>query len=476
MNKLNAIPTVGSSGIFSSYISARRFRDHAREIVLEGYQKYPGQAFKVPQPDGWDVVVSGKEMIEDIKKASDMDLSFDAAMKEVMQSDYTFGPAPMKDPYHVTIVRSPLTRSLGARFDDIRDEIELAIEDQIPAKVSEWIKVPMLYTAMKIVSRTSNRFFVGAPLCRDQDYINLNIEFTVDAFTGAHTLRHYPTILKPIVRQFMTNVPASIKRATRHLEPLILERLRKEEDYGSSEWPGKPNDLISWILDEAQGERRNNIVYNVVSRILVINSAAIHTTSVTFTNSLFRLASNPELVQSLREEVVSVVKELGWTKAAMGGMRKLDSFMKETQRLSGVGAIAIPRMALRDFTFSNGTVIPAGTIVSVASYAMHRDDEIYERADTMNPFRFSDMRAQEGESIKHQMVGVDSSFMLFGGGRHMCPGRFFAVNELKALLAHVLVNYDLQFENGGGYPPDEWDGINVIPNRSAGVMFRKRVV
>jgi len=171
MNKLNAIPTVGSSGIFSSYISARRFKDHAREIILEGYQKYPGQAFKFPKPDRWDVVVSGKEMIEDMKKASEMDLSFDAVIKQVMQSDYTFGPAPRKDPYHIGIVRTPLTRNLGARFDDLRDEIVLAMEDQIPAKASEWIKVPMLDTVMKIVSRTSNRFFVGTPLCRDRDYI-----------------------------------------------------------------------------------------------------------------------------------------------------------------------------------------------------------------------------------------------------------------------------------------------------------------
>ncbi|KAE9393368.1 hypothetical protein BT96DRAFT_943934 [Gymnopus androsaceus JB14] len=108
------------------------------------------------------------------------------------------------------------------------------------------------------------------------------------------------------------------------------------------------NDLISWLLDEAKGKRRNNIVYNIVLRILNINFAAIHTMSV--------------LVQTLREEVETVVRELGWSKAAMGQMRKLDSFMKETQRLAGVG-ISMRRMALRDFKFSNGSVIPAGTTV-----------------------------------------------------------------------------------------------------------------
>ncbi|KAE9393381.1 hypothetical protein BT96DRAFT_943945 [Gymnopus androsaceus JB14] len=56
-----------------------------------------------------------------------------------------------------------------------------------------------------------------------------------------------------IICQFMTNVPTSIKCATKHLELLILVQLQKEEEHGSSEWPGKPNDLISGLLDEVQG-------------------------------------------------------------------------------------------------------------------------------------------------------------------------------------------------------------------------------
>ena len=59
-----------------------------------------------------------------------------------MQSDYTIGPAPRKDPYHIAIVRTPLTRNLGARFDDLRDEIVLAMEDQIPAKGGDHYDCP----------------------------------------------------------------------------------------------------------------------------------------------------------------------------------------------------------------------------------------------------------------------------------------------------------------------------------------------
>ncbi len=47
------------------------------------------------------------------------------------------------------------------------------------------------------------------------------------------------------------------------------------------------------------------------------------------------LAAHPECVETLRMEVESVIKEEGSTKAAMGRMNQLDSFLKETQRLYG---------------------------------------------------------------------------------------------------------------------------------------------
>jgi hypothetical protein len=53
----------------------------------------------------------------------------------------------------------------------------------------------------------------------------------------------------------------------------------------------------------------------------------------TFTNVLYRLLSNPEYVEPLRHEVETTVAEEGWTKAGMDKMPKIDSFLRETQRL-----------------------------------------------------------------------------------------------------------------------------------------------
>jgi hypothetical protein len=53
------------------------------------------------------------------------------------------------------------------------------------------------------------------------------------------------------------------------------------------------------------------------------------------------------------------------------------------------------------------------------------------------------------------------------------PGRFFAANEVKALLAHILVNYDIKLEEGKRAPRTVIVGSIRMPER-ANVMFRKR--
>lgn len=77
--------------------------------------------------------------------------------------------------------------------------------------------------------------------------------------------------------------------------------------------------------------------------------------------------------------------------------------------------MSINRKALTDFTFSNGTFIPAGTHVSAASYAVHRDEANYVRADEFDPFRFVDGDAEIPG--RKQMVATGPKFLLFGYGK-----------------------------------------------------------
>ena len=54
------------------------------------------------------------------------------------------------------------------------------------------------------------------------------------------------------------------------------------------------------------------------------------------------------------------------------------------------------------------------------------------------------------------------------------PGRFFAANELKALLAFLVVNYDFKLAEGTERPLNLYFAEQVVPDPTAKLLFRKR--
>ena len=54
------------------------------------------------------------------------------------------------------------------------------------------------------------------------------------------------------------------------------------------------------------------------------------------------------------------------------------------------------------------------------------------------------------------------------------PGRFFAANELKAMMAHMLLTYDFKLEVDGVRPKDLHFASARIPNTKAKILFRRR--
>jgi hypothetical protein len=150
------------------------------------------------------------------------------------------------------------------------------------------------------------------------------------------------------------------------------------------------------------------------------------------------------------------------------------------------------RKILKDFTFSDGTVLPAGASIALPLHGFHLDEEIYPNPTVFDPFRFSNLVMQESQSTKLRMTTPDPRYLTWGQGRHawhdispstcihltlsLSPGRFFAVNELKAMLAHVAITYDVKFKNERVRPPNEWLSLTCLPNQNAEVMFRRRII
>lgn len=122
---------------------------------------------------------------------------------------------------------------------------------------------------------------------------------------------------------------------------------------------------------------------------------------------------------------------------------------------------------------SDGTYLPKGAWVIAPASAIHHSEANYEDPMKFDGFRFSRMREQPGSEAKYQAVSTADHYLAFGHGRHACPGRFFATNELKVLLGYIICNYE--FKTADGKRPDNgFFGFGCIPAISTELLFRAR--
>jgi len=75
-------------------------------------------------------------------------------------------------------------------------------------------------------------------------------------------------------------------------------------------------------------------------------------------------------------------------------------------------------MAVRDFTFSDGTFIPKGTLIAAIARPVHLDGDIYEDPLTFKPFRFAEGPEGATDAVKNQMVTTSLQHLHFGHGKH----------------------------------------------------------
>lgn len=130
------------------------------------------------------------------------------------------------------------------------------------------------------------------------------------------------------------------------------------------------------------------------------------------------------------------------------------------------------RFTLQKIVLSDGTVLPKGANISVSTKPLE-DDEIYPNAATYDGYRFLKKRQEPGNEHRHQFVTTTTDHFVFGHGVHACPGRFFAANETKILLLHLLMKYDWKLQSGGR-PKNFENGTESITDPTIEMLFRSR--
>ncbi|CAI6341409.1 unnamed protein product [Periconia digitata] len=470
----NKLPHVNPIGIASLQFQKQlEFIKDGLKILERGRSKYLGQPFRMLTTNG-ELTVLPPEYANMIR--NETGLSFAKAIVNDFSTHVPgFDPIAVIDHNsHVVqdVARKQLTKLLNTVTEPLAQETTFAVH-HIFGNSLEWQQAPLADSILNLVARLSSRVFLGEELCRDEEWLAITKEYTVDGFRAAVELAIVPQFLKFLLPLFSSKCQVVRRKANRAREIItpVIENRRALKNKARLE--GKPipsfNDALDWGETETKGMK-----YNPADFQLTLAFAAIHTTSDLLCKTLGLLAEHPDSFKPLREEMITVLKQDGWKKSALYNMKLLDSTLKEAQRVRPNSLLSMRRVATKDVKLQNGFTIRRGENSMVDARAS-QDPTIFPEPEKFDIYRFLRMREQPQGANKAQLVATSPEHIHFGHGTQACPGRFFAANEMKIALCHLLLKYDWELAPGSTSEPVNF-GVDFSVNPETQIRFKRREI
>ena len=85
---------------------------------------------------------------------------------------------------------------------------------------------------------------------------------------------------------------------------------------------------------------------------------------------------------------------------------------------------------------------PKGTSFQILTSVLTNHKDYWTEPENFDPDRF--YRIKESDKYLLEKKKIKNTFPMFGGGIKVCPGRKFAIVELKCLLALFYRKYDIE--------------------------------
>jgi cytochrome P450 len=226
-------------------------------------------------------------------------------------------------------------------------------------------------------------------------------------------------------------VRSTLRFFERSIDDLIATR-RRVADRAD----GSPNDILTRLLgarDPDTGEPMSEA--EVKSNILTFIMAGHETTANLLSWSLFLLSQSDHWRRRVQAEAEREIN--GSVMDPSERLPQTRAVIEEAARLYPPIA-AISRVAI-DADELAGEMIPAGTLVVISPYVLHRHRLLWLDPDYFDPGRFL------GENRRL----IDRfSYLPFGAGPRTCIGSAFALQEVTIVLATITRNFSLQLAPG----------------------------
>ncbi|KAG5280170.1 hypothetical protein AALO_G00085750 [Alosa alosa] len=172
----------------------------------------------------------------------------------------------------------------------------------------------------------------------------------------------------------------------------------------------------------------------ILSQSFIFIIAGYETMSTTLTSVAYHIATNPDVLSKVVEEIDSVFpNNAPVTYEKVMNLEYLDMVICECLRV-WAPAPRLERMCKQTVVI-NGVTIPKGTLVAVPVSLLHYDPELWTSPEAFNPERFS----------KENKESIDPyAYLPFGIGPRNCIGMRFALMSMKLIIVQLLQNFSLE--------------------------------
>jgi cytochrome P450 len=164
---------------------------------------------------------------------------------------------------------------------------------------------------------------------------------------------------------------------------------------------------------------------DVRANIVTFINAGHETTANALTWSLYLLSQSPEWRERAEADADQAFDVDGTV--ASERCEILRAVFEEALRLYPPAAM-LARQSIADDQLG-GITIPAGTVVTVSPYVLHRRRGLWDNPDAFDPSRFLGEKRDRIDRF---------AYIPFGAGPRVCIGMAFAIQEGIILLAHLL--------------------------------------
>ncbi|POG67692.1 cytochrome P450 [Rhizophagus irregularis DAOM 181602=DAOM 197198] len=253
-------------------------------------------------------------------------------------------------------------------------------------------------------------------------------------------LRHYFPYFKNKSDDFIRNIKFINQRMD-----AIIKRRREEIENTPLDQP-LPSDLLTSIIT---ANTPRDINYNKIDdkevmrpmndheiRVIIFDGiiAGTDTTANTISFIVYYLAHHPDVKRKMLTEIDRIFqddKTRPITENDVHNLKYCEAIVKEVSRIFSV--VHVFSRCLEKPDEIGGYQWPAETMIKISVDAIHHNEEYWDEPEKFNPDRWM----VEGFEPRK------NSFISFGGGLRVCPGRKLAILELVCLTALLFRKYDI---------------------------------